>query len=145
MGRSKKTVVKTEEKKGGGSSHTGKKIGQFLADQMARCLAEIDHYKKRQKELGLVKMEVSMNQIARNHRLSPATVNKLVTWKVTGLGSQLGGARQGNVAAASKFQVIWYLWRVPSFLWVTWFSMKYSVVVACLYVLVFGLERPIHT
>ena len=85
--------MKTEEKKGGGSSHAGKKIGQFSADQMARCLAEIDHYKKRQKELGLVKMEVSMNQITRNHRLSPATVNKWVMGKVTGLGSQLGGVR----------------------------------------------------
>ena len=48
--------MKTEEKKGGDLSHAGKKIGQFLADQMARCLAEIDHYKKRQKELGLAKM-----------------------------------------------------------------------------------------
>ena len=60
---------------------------------MARCLIEIKRYKKRQKELGLVKMEVSMNKIARNHGLSPATVNKWVTGKVTGLGSQLGGAR----------------------------------------------------
>ena len=68
-------------------------IGQFLADQMARCLTEIKRYKKRQKELGLMKMEVSMNQIAKNHGLSPATVNKRVTRKVTGLGSQLGGAR----------------------------------------------------
>ena len=64
-----------------------------MADQMARCLTEIDHYKKRQKELGLVKMEVSMNQIARNHGLSPATVNKWVTSKVTGLGSHLGDTR----------------------------------------------------
>ena len=71
MGRSKKTVVKTEEKKGGGSSHAGKKIGQFMADQMARSLTEIDNYRRRQKELGLVKMEVSMNQIARNHRTEP--------------------------------------------------------------------------
>ena len=106
MGRSKKTVVKTEEKKGGGSSHSGKKIGQFSADQMARCLTEINHYRRRQKELGLAKMEVSMNQIARNHGLSPATVNKQVTGNVTGLGNQLGGARQGNMAAAGKFQVI---------------------------------------
>ena len=112
MGRSKKT----EEKKGGGSSHAGKEIGLFTADQMARCLAEIDYYKKRQKELRLAKMELSMNQIAKNHGLSPATVNKRVTGKVIGLGSQLGGARRGNVtklaakrgtvAAAGKFQVI---------------------------------------
>ena len=106
MGRSKKMVVKTEEKKGGGSSHAGKKISQFMADQMARCLVEINHYRRRQKELGLVKMEVSMNQTARNHGLSPANVNKWVTGKITGLGSQLGGARQGNVAAAGKFQAI---------------------------------------
>ena len=64
-----------------------------MADQMVRCLTEIKQYKKRQKEMGLAKMEVSMNKIARNHRLSPATVNKRVTGKVTGLGSQLGGAR----------------------------------------------------
>ena len=111
MGRSKKT-----EQKKGGSSHIGIKIGQFSADQMARCLAEIDYYKQRQKELGLAKMELSMNQIAKNHGLSPATVNKRVTGKVTGLGSQLGGARRGNVtklaakrgdvAAAGKFQAI---------------------------------------
>ena len=104
MGRSKKMVA--EEKKGGGSSHAGKKIGQFTADQMARCLAEIDHYRRRQKELGLAKMEVSMNQIAQNHGLSPATVNKRVTGKVNGLGSQLGGARRGKVSAAGKFQAI---------------------------------------
>ena len=41
----------------------GKKISQFTADQMARCLTEIDHSRRRQKELGLAKMEVSMNQI----------------------------------------------------------------------------------
>ena len=64
-----------------------------MADQVARCLAEIDPYKKRQKELGLVKMELSMNQIAKKYGLSPATINKRVTGKVTGLGSQLGGAR----------------------------------------------------
>ena len=93
MGRSKKMVAKTEEKKGGGSSHAGKKIGQFMADQMTRCLMEIDQYRRRQKELDLAKIEVSMNQIARNHGLSPATMNKWVTGKVTGLGSQLGDAR----------------------------------------------------
>ena len=72
-------------------------IGQFSADQMARCLAVIKRYKKRKKELGLAKMEVSMNQIAKNHELSPATINKRVSGKFTGLGSQLSGARQGNV------------------------------------------------
>ena len=64
-----------------------------MADQMARCLAEIKRYKKRQKELGLAKMEVSINRIARNHGLNPATMNRQVTGKDTGLGSQLGGAR----------------------------------------------------
>ena len=55
-------------------------------EEEARCLMEIDHYKKRQKELVLPKMEVSMNQIAKNHGLSSATVNKWVMGKVTGLG-----------------------------------------------------------
>ena len=59
-----------------GSSHAGQNIGKFTADQMARCLAEIDHYKKRQEQYGFKKMEKSMNAIAKEHGLSPATVNK---------------------------------------------------------------------
>ena len=35
-----------------------------------------------------------MNEISRKHGLSPATVNKCVTGKVIGLGSQLGGAQR---------------------------------------------------
>ena len=102
MGRKKSP--KKEQKSG--SSHAGQNIGKFTADQMERCLAEIDHYKKRQEQYGFKKMEKSMNAIAREHGLSPATVNKRVTGKVVGLGSQLGGARRGPAVTAGKFQAI---------------------------------------
>ena len=76
-----------------GSSHKGTRaqIGKFTAEQMQACLDEIRHYQERQKRLGLPKMEKSKNYIAKKHGLSPATVNKWMTGKVTGLGSQLGG------------------------------------------------------
>ena len=47
-----------------------------------------------------------MNAIARDHGLSPAIINKWVTGKVVGLGSQLGGARPGPAVTADKFQAI---------------------------------------
>ena len=72
MGRKKSP--KKEQKSG--SSHAGQTIGKFTADQMVRCLGEIDHYKKRQEQYGFKKMEKSMNAIARDHGLSPATINK---------------------------------------------------------------------
>ena len=61
---------------------------------------EIRHYQEHQKRLGLPKMEKSHNHIAREHGLSPATVNKRMTRKVTGLGSQLGGAWRGKILSA---------------------------------------------
>ena len=61
---------------------------------------EIRHYQERQQGLGLPKMEKSQNQITREHGLSPATVNKRMTGKVTGLGSQLEGARRGKILSA---------------------------------------------
>ena len=73
---------------------------------MQACLDEIRHYQERQKRLGLPKMEKSMNSITKKHGLSPATVNKRMTGKVTGLGSQLGGARRGRVLSAGEFQAI---------------------------------------
>ena len=85
-----------------GSSHKGKTIGNFTAAQMQACIAEIKHYQKRMKDLGLPKMEKSMNTIARNHGLSPSTVNKRMTGKVTGMGSQLGGARKGRILTAGR-------------------------------------------
>ena len=61
---------------------------------------EIRHYQEHQKQLSLPKLEKSQNQIAREHGLSPATVNKRMTGKVTGLSSQLGGARRGKILSA---------------------------------------------
>ena len=106
MGRKKekKSPKKKEHKP---SSHFGQQIGRFSAAQMEKCLAEIERYKKRQQEQGLPRMEKSMNEIARQHGLSPATVNKRVTGKVRGMGSQLGGVRRGSIYSAGKFQAIW--------------------------------------
>ena len=92
MGRKKSP--KKEQKSG--SSHADQNIGKFTADQMARCLAEIDHYKKRQEQYGFKKMEKSMNAIAREHGLSPATINKRVTGKVVGLGESTGWLKTGT-------------------------------------------------
>ena len=61
---------------------------------------EIRHYQECQKQLGLPKMEKSQNQITQEHALSPATVNKRMTGKVTGLSSQLGGAWRGKILSA---------------------------------------------
>ena len=95
-----------------GSSHKGtrEQIRKFTAEQMQACLDEIHCYQERQKRLGLPKMEQSMNSITKKHGLSPATVNKRMTGKVTGLRSQLGGAQRGRVLAAGEFQAIWLLW-----------------------------------
>ena len=92
-----------------GLSHKGKTIGNFTAANMEACIAEIKRYHKWMKDLGLPKMEKSMNQIARNHGLSPSMVNKRMTGKVTGMGSQLGGARKGRILTAgrSMFQATW--------------------------------------
>ena len=114
---SKKKTPKRPPKKSsntppsGGSSHKGTvgQIGKFTAEQMQACIDEIRHYQDRMKWLGLPKMEKSMNQISRERGLSPATVNKRMTGKVTGMGSQLGGARRGKVMSAGEFQAIWLL------------------------------------
>ena len=110
MGRSGRKKPSDTSKKSG-SSHAGQQIGKFSADQMTKCLAVIQHYKDRQEKLGLKKMEKSMNQIARDHGLSPATVNKRVTGKVVGMGSQLGGARRGTAFHAGSLSFKRYtLW-----------------------------------
>ena len=67
---------------------------------MEACLTEIRHYQEHQQWLGLQKMEKSQNHIAQEHSLSPATVNKRLTGKVTGLSSQLEGTRRGNILSA---------------------------------------------
>ena len=54
-------------------------------------------------------MEKSQNQIAGEHGLSPATVNKRMIGKVTGLGYQLGGAWRGKILSAGEFQAIWLI------------------------------------
>ena len=61
---------------------------------------EIRQYQEPQKQLGLPKMEKSQNQITREHGLSPATINKRMTGKVTGLSSQLGDTWRGKILSA---------------------------------------------
>ena len=76
MGRKKSP--KKEQKCG--SSHAGQNIGKFTADQMARCLAEIDYYKKRQEQYGFKKMEKSMNAIARELWTQPCHHKQASHW-----------------------------------------------------------------
>ena len=63
-----------------GSSHAVRQIGKFSTEQMAKCLAQIKQYKQRQQQLCLAKMEKSINHIAQDHGLSPATVQAI--WRV---------------------------------------------------------------
>ena len=54
-------------------------------------------------------MEKSQNQITREHSLSPDTVNKRMTRKVTGLSSELEGTQRGKILSAGEFQAIWLI------------------------------------
>ena len=86
----------------GGSTHANQSIGNFTADIMAQCIAEIHRVEAEAKAEG--KVPLSRNKIARSFGLSPSTVSKRMTGKVTGMGPQSGGPRRGRVFAQGKFQ-----------------------------------------
>ena len=79
-------------------------IGNFKADMMAACIAEINFWENKTKAEGKDKpnKENSRNKICERHGLSPSTVSKQMTGKVQGLGPQLGGARCSRVLNVSR-------------------------------------------
>ena len=85
-------------------NHAGDKIGNFKADMMVACIAEIKFWENKAKVEGKDRPDKqnSRNQICRRHGLSPSTVSKWMTGKVQGLGLQLGGARRSRVLTASR-------------------------------------------
>ena len=85
-------------------NHAGDMIGNFKADMMAACIAEINFWENKVKVEGKDKpdKENSRNKICKRHGLSPSTVSKWMTRKVQGLGPQLGGPRCGRVPNASR-------------------------------------------
>ena len=112
-GEKKKNKNKTEDEKDkrhsegtgrGRSNHAGESIGNFAADTMAKCIAEINYWENKAKAEGKDKpnKENSRNKICKRHGLSPSTVSKRMTGKVQGLGPQLGGSRRSRVLTASK-------------------------------------------
>ena len=112
-GEKKKNKNKTEDEKDkrhsegtgrGRSNHAGESIGNFVAETMAKCIAEINYWENKAKAEGKDKpdKENSRNKICERHGLSPSTVSKRMTGKVQGLGPQLGGSRRSRVLTASK-------------------------------------------
>ena len=79
-------------------------IGNFQADMMAACIAEINFWESKAKAEGKDKpnKENSRNKICKPHGLSPLTVSKWMTGKVQDLGPQLGRARHGRVLTANR-------------------------------------------
>ena len=75
----------------GKSNHAGDKIGNFQADTMAACIAEINFWESKAKAERKDKpdKENSRNKIFKRHSLSPSTVSKWMTGKVQGLPSFL--------------------------------------------------------
>ena len=71
----------------GRSNHAGDKIGNFKADTMAACIAEIHFWENKVKAEGKGRPDKqnSENQIFKQHGLSPSTVSKQMTGKVQGL------------------------------------------------------------
>ena len=67
---------------------------------MAACIAEIQRVEAEAKVNGTVPH--SRNRIAEDFGLSPSTVSKRMTGKVTSMGPALGGARRGKVLNAGK-------------------------------------------
>ena len=113
MVRRKKNKKKTDHEKDkrhsegtgrGRSNHAGESIGNFVAETMAKCIAEINYWENKAKAEGKDKpdKENSRNKICERHGLSPSTVSKRMTGKVQGLGPQLGGSRRSRVLTASK-------------------------------------------
>ena len=86
----------------GGSTHANETVGNFTADVMARCIAEINRVEAEAKAAG--KTPLSRNKISRSFGLAPSTVSKRMTGKVVGMGPQSGGVRRGRVFAEGKFQ-----------------------------------------
>ena len=71
----------------GRSNHAGDRIGNFKADTMAACIAEIHFWENKVKAEGKGRPDKhnSKNQIFKRHGLSPSTVSKRMTGKVQGL------------------------------------------------------------
>ena len=88
----------------GRSNHAGNKKGNFKADNMAACIAEINFWENKAKEEGKERpnKQNSRNQIYKRHGLSLLIVSKLMTGKVQGLGPQLDGARHSRVLTTSR-------------------------------------------
>ena len=88
----------------GRSNHAGESIGNFVADTMAACMAEINFWENKAKVERKDKpdKENSRSKICKRHGLSPSTMSMQMTGKVQGLGPQLGGSRCSRVLTASK-------------------------------------------
>ena len=83
----------------GGSSHRNEHIGLFTADVMTQCIAEIKEVEGEAARTGKPP-KFSRNQISKKYGLSPSTVSKRMTGKVTGMGPQVGGVRRGRIFQA---------------------------------------------
>ena len=83
----------------GGSTHLNKHIGMFTADAMSQCIAEIKEVEAEAARTGKPP-KFSRNQISKKYGLSPSTVSKRMTGKVTGMGPQVGGVRRGRIFQA---------------------------------------------
>ena len=56
---------------------------------MRECIADINMYEQRQKELGLNKPDKSRNQICKKYGIAPSTLSKWMTGKVIGMDASL--------------------------------------------------------
>ena len=83
----------------GGSTHRNQRIGLFTADVMTQCIAEIKEVEGEAARTGNPP-KFSRNQISKKYGLSPSTVSKRMTGKVTGMGPQVGGVRRGRIFQA---------------------------------------------
>ena len=84
---------------GGGSAHKDKLTGNFTADVMVPCIKEI---KRVEAEIAAKGEEpkLSRNKICWSYGLTPGTVSKRMTGKVTRMGPQGGGAQRGRIFTA---------------------------------------------
>ena len=100
----KKKAKKSETKRHSsedrsGSSHRNEHIGLFTADVMTQCIARIKEVEGEAAQTGRPP-KFSQNQISKKYGLSPSTVSKRMTGKVTGMGPQVGGVRRGRIFQA---------------------------------------------
>ena len=101
--KSPKQHSETGKKDWRDSTHAGKWIGLFKAEDMKACMDKSKVVEQEAKDQGK-KPKFSRNEICAKNGISPSSLSKWMTRKVKGYGPQLGGARRGKILSKGMFK-----------------------------------------